>query len=211
MSYYCLLASAYAGHLNPMTVLGRELQRRGHRIVLVAPLDAQPKALEAGLEVQIVMALGRKGASAPGPLPGNPIVIDYAPQAALLRRASLVITHGGLNTTLESLSKGLPLVVVPIANDQPGIAARVTHLDVGEFTAVKRLTVAGMRQALRRVLTTPGYRESATRMAERLQRLTGQALAADLIEAAFTSRQRITHVHGQAQISDCGAMARGSH
>jgi UDP:flavonoid glycosyltransferase YjiC (YdhE family) len=50
MSYYCLLASAYTGHLNPMTVLGRELQRRGHRIVLVAAMDAQKQVLEAGIE-----------------------------------------------------------------------------------------------------------------------------------------------------------------
>lgn len=50
MSYYCLLASAYMGHLNPMTVLGRELKRRGHRIAVSAPLDAEARVRSAGLE-----------------------------------------------------------------------------------------------------------------------------------------------------------------
>lgn len=57
MSYYCLLAPAYSGHLNPMTVLGRELQRRGHRIVMVAPSDAQDQVLEAGMEFRPVATM----------------------------------------------------------------------------------------------------------------------------------------------------------
>src|SRR5436309_8309320 len=97
----------------------------------------------------------------------------------LLRRAALVITHGGLNTTLESLSEGLPLVVVPITNDQPGIAARVAYLGVGEFVPVQKLTAGTMRQAVQRVLTTPGYRERSTHFAENLRRLNGPARAAN--------------------------------
>jgi zeaxanthin glucosyltransferase len=150
----------------------------------------------AGLEAQLVMALGRKGASVPQDLPGNPIVVGYAPQAALLRRASLVITHGGLNTTLESLSEGLPLVVVPIANDQPGIAARVSYLGLGEFTPVQKLTAAVMRQMVCRVLERPGYRERSAKRAAEIRCLNGPARAADLLEAAFTSRQRITRPQG---------------
>jgi len=144
------------------------------------------------LDAQLVLSLGRDGASVVENLPGNPIVIGYAPQVMLLRHA-LVITHGGLNTTLESLSEGLPLVVVPITNDQPGIAARVAHLGVGEFIPVQKLTTAAMRQAVQRVLTTPSYRERSARFAEELRRLNGPARAADLIENAFTSRQRIVH------------------
>ena len=102
-----------------------------------------------------MLSLGNEKASAPGNLPGIPIVVSYAPQVALLRRAALVITHGGLNTTLESLSEGLPLVVAPITNDQPGIAARVAHLGVGEFILVQKLTTATLRQVVQRVLTTP--------------------------------------------------------
>lgn len=57
-------------------------------------------------------------------LPGNPIVVNYAPQLELLKIADLTITHAGVNTTLESLSNGVPLVAIPITNDQPGVAAR---------------------------------------------------------------------------------------
>ena len=41
------------------------------------------------------------------------------PQLDLIKRASAVITHAGLNTVLESLSEGVPLVCIPLGNDQP--------------------------------------------------------------------------------------------
>src|SRR5262245_8970346 len=145
----------------------------------------------AGPDAQLVLTLGRKGASIPENLPGDPIVVDYAPQAALLRRASLVITHGGLNTTLECLSVGLPLIALPITNDQPGVAARIGRLGVGEFIPTNKLTVSRVRDAVSRLLATPSYRQRAENCALEIRRMDGPARAAELIEAAFTTRQRI--------------------
>ena len=146
----------------------------------------------AGLEAQLVLALGREGAAVPGHLAGNPIVVDYAPQLALLRRAALVITHAGLNTTLESLREGVPMVALPITNDQPGVAARIHHLGVGEFVPIKKFTAPLLRQAVVRVMGSPSYREQAKHFAAILRREDGAADAAELIEAAFTSRRRVT-------------------
>ena len=41
-----------------------------------------------------------------GSWPADPLVVSYAPQLEILKRAALVITHAGLNTVLESLSEG---------------------------------------------------------------------------------------------------------
>ena len=50
MTHFGILCPIASGHLNPMTALGRELQRRGHRVTLIGFLDAKPNALAAGLE-----------------------------------------------------------------------------------------------------------------------------------------------------------------
>jgi UDP:flavonoid glycosyltransferase YjiC (YdhE family) len=105
----------------------------------------------------------------------------------------LVITHGGLNTTLETLCEGLPLIVLPIANDQPGIAARIAYLGLGEFIPVQKLTAAKLRPLVVRMLNTPKYRERTSKFAKQLRLLNGPARAADLIETAFKTRQRFTH------------------
>ena len=66
----------------------------------------------AGSDLQLVISLG--GGQDPallGDLPGDPIVVGYAPQLELIRRRRLTISHGGLNTALESLagaSRGRP-------------------------------------------------------------------------------------------------------
>jgi zeaxanthin glucosyltransferase len=45
----------------------------------------------------------------------------------LLKRATVCITHAGLNTVLESLAQGVPQLAIPITYDQPGVAARIAH------------------------------------------------------------------------------------
>ncbi|HEV8543132.1 MAG TPA: glycosyltransferase, partial [Verrucomicrobiae bacterium] len=146
----------------------------------------------AGLKAQLVLALGNERASPPTNLPGNPVVVGYAPQQELIRRATLVIAHGGLNTTLETLSRGVPLIAIPITNDQPGVAARIKYLGVGEFIPIKTLTTEKLRAAVVRLLSVPEYRERAKRCGEEIQRENGADHAAGLIETAFSRRQRVT-------------------
>jgi UDP:flavonoid glycosyltransferase YjiC (YdhE family) len=50
MTHFGLICPASTGHLNTMLPLGKELQRRGHRVTLFGRLDAESKTLAAGLE-----------------------------------------------------------------------------------------------------------------------------------------------------------------
>lgn len=112
-----------------------------------------------GLNLQLVISLG--GGQDPallGDLPGDPIVVGYAPQLELIRRSTLTISHGGLNTALESLACGVPMVVLPVAYDQPGVGARVEWSGVGRSIPVGRLSVDHLRDAVRVVLADPAYR-----------------------------------------------------
>jgi MGT family glycosyltransferase len=162
----------------------------------------------AGLDAQLVLTLGRNGASVPENLPGDPIVVDYAPQVAVLRRATLVVTHGGLNTTLECLRQGLPLIALPIANDQPGVAARIAHLGVGKFIPIKELTASKLRDAVCCVLASPTYRKRSESCALEIRLMDGPARAAGLVERAFTTRERVRrtpHEHTGHEVRPCAA------
>jgi UDP:flavonoid glycosyltransferase YjiC (YdhE family) len=76
----------------------------------------------------------------------------------LLKRATLCITHAGLNTTLESLAHGVPMVAIPIGYDQPGVVARIAHHGTGEFLEVDELTTDRLRGLIEKVLHDPSYR-----------------------------------------------------
>jgi MGT family glycosyltransferase len=140
----------------------------------------------AGLDVQLVISLG--GGQDPallGDLPGDPVVVGYAPQLDLIRRSALTIAHGGLNTALESLAQGVPMVVLPVTYDQPGVGARVEWAGVGRSIPVGRVTVGRLRDAVCAVLSDPAYRARARRLRSKIEAADGLNRAADLIGAAF--------------------------
>ncbi|MEG4349426.1 glycosyltransferase [Microcoleus sp. LAD1_D5] len=136
-----------------------------------------------GLDAQLVISLGGSATPESLPLlPGNPIVVGYAPQLELLQKATLTITHAGMNTTLESLSNGVPMVAIPVTNDQPGVAARIAWTGVGEVVLLKELSVPKLRSAIEKVLTQESYKQRALEMQEAIGRSGGVKRAADIIE-----------------------------
>ncbi len=144
------------------------------------------------LDAQLVIALGGgSSASALPPLPGRPVVVDFAPQLELLQRAALTITHAGLNTVLESLRCGVPMVAIPIANDQPGVAARVAWSGSGAVVPLKRATVARLRAAIDQVWGDPSYRQNAQRLQQAIAASGGVARAADIVEQAINTGQPV--------------------
>jgi MGT family glycosyltransferase len=142
----------------------------------------------AGLDAQLVISLGGGGTPESLPqLPGKPLVVGYAPQLELLQKATLTITHAGLNTTLESLSNGVPMVAIPITNDQPGVAARIAWTGVGEVVPLSRLSVPRLRGAVQRVLTEDSYKQNALRLQAAIRQAGGVSRAADIIEQAIST------------------------
>jgi MGT family glycosyltransferase len=142
----------------------------------------------AGLPVQLVISLG--GGAKPqalGKLPGRPIVVEFAPQLELIKRAALCITHAGLNTALESLAEGVPMVAIPITNDQPGVAARIKWCGAGEFVTPGRLNPQSLRERVRRVLSDEKYRRNAGRLKDAIARSGGVSRAADVVEGVVGS------------------------
>lgn len=143
----------------------------------------------AGLDLQLVISLGgRQHPALLRDLPGDPIGVGYAPQLELIQRSTLTISHGGLNTAPESLAWGVPMVVLPVTYDQPGVDARVEWSGVGRLIPVRRLTVDRLRDAVRTVLGNPAYRQRAGWLQSRIEAADGLNRAADLIEAAFGAR-----------------------
>jgi MGT family glycosyltransferase len=140
------------------------------------------------LDAQLVISLG--GSADPEVLQGiagNPLVVRYAPQLQLLEKADLTITHAGLNTTLESLSNGVPMVAIPIANDQPGVASRIVWSGCGEAIPVKKVNVNNLRTAITKVLKEESYKKNALRLQAAIKKAGGVKRAIDIVEQAIST------------------------
>jgi len=137
-------------------------------------------------DMQVVLSMGRNvDPNDLGSIPANTIVVSSAPQIELLTRATLCITHAGLNTTLEALAQGVPLVAIPIGYDQPGVASRIAYHGVGEFVELGDLSKQRLSKLIAKVTSNPSYRDKARWFQNVLREKSGLEVAADIIEEVF--------------------------
>ena len=120
-----------------------------------------------------------------GSLPSNTILVKRAPQLELLKRASVCITHAGLNTVLESLAQGVPQVAIPVTVDQPGVAARIAEKKTGLVVPLKKLTLSHLLLLLDQVFNEPTYRDNARYFQKVIAETNGLSVAADLVEESL--------------------------
>jgi UDP:flavonoid glycosyltransferase YjiC (YdhE family) len=80
------------------------------------------------------------------------------------------------------------MVAVPLANDQPGMAARVRARGAGVVVPRRKLNPVRLRKAVQLVLTDPGYRQAARNLQNAFRQIDGPGRAADLIEQALQIR-----------------------
>ncbi|MGK7948485.1 MAG: glycosyltransferase [Xenococcaceae cyanobacterium] len=144
------------------------------------------------LDVQLVISLGNpNNQPADYNLPDNVIVVSFAPHQKLIERASLVITHAGMNTTLGALSSGVPIVAIPITNEQPGIAARIARTGAGKVLPLKDLKASRLQTVIKQVLTENSYQENAQRLQKAIARAGGVKKAADIVEQVVTTKKPV--------------------
>jgi len=121
-----------------------------------------------GRPVRVALASGATDRSALGVLPPTWLVRGFLPQVTLLGRAALAITHGGNNSVTESMTAGVPLVVLPFSTDQFAGAAALEDAGVAEVLDPNSAGPGAIAAAARRLLASdhPGRERLAALSAE---------------------------------------------
>ncbi|MGO9111961.1 MAG: glycosyltransferase [Thermoguttaceae bacterium] len=120
-------------------------------------------------------------------LPGNPLIVDSVPPLVLLERTALMITHAGTNTIFECISRGVPMVALPRAADQPGNAARMEYAGAGLISPFHGGRPEDLRKVIERVLTDQRFRRRTEELNAAMRAAGGAARAAEIVEQAFTT------------------------
>jgi len=132
-----------------------------------------------GMDAQAVVV------GSPDLLPGAPdnvLVTPRVPRSALLAHAAAVVCHGDHGTVGESLANGVPLVVVPIRDDQPIVAQQVVDASAGVRVRFGRVHPDGLRRAVESALYEPRLRAGAAEVRDAVAGAGGPRRAADRIE-----------------------------
>lgn len=143
--------------------LGTQTQRYSNVVERVSLVASAARLLP---DVHFVWAWNGDDQAALPSLPDNFVQVSKAPQLALLRRASLMVTHGGLNSIKEALCFGVPPLVLPCDLDQPGNAARLEFHGYGRRTSWDT-TPTELAASIRAALNDDVMRKRVMKLSER--------------------------------------------
>ena len=121
-----------------------------------------------------------------GPTPTNVIVRRFVPQLEALRHAAVFVTHGGMNSVLEALHFGVPMVVIPQQVEQLLIGQAVADRGAGIVLRhhLSRVDIKAeqIRASVETLLHEASHTASARSLAADLHEGGGAEAAADHIE-----------------------------
>lgn len=117
-------------------------------------------------------------------------VTDFADQTAVMRDADVVVTHGGMNTVMDAINSTTPILVIPLAFDQPGVAARVEYHQIGRRVS-RFASSARVEKNLRALLADNSYAARLAAMQQPLQQAGGAPRAAQIVEQALNTGQPV--------------------
>ncbi|WP_062206664.1 glycosyltransferase [Aureimonas sp. AU12] len=151
---------------------------QGHRVAIFRAVARACRALGCQL---VVAHCGRLGAADAASIEAD-FVTDFVPQRAMMREADICVSHAGLNTVLDALEAGVPVLAVPIGYDQPGVAARLVHHGVGLRLRRRRLTASTLEAALARLIGEASFARNAAAIGAEIAASGGAAAAAEIAE-----------------------------
>src|SRR5437763_1199256 len=130
---------------------------------------------------QVVLASGTSQLSILGEPPKNFLVRAHVPQLDVLQHSSVFVTHGGMNSVMEGLSYGVPLVVIPQMLEQRTTAKRVEELGLGIALESNAVTVDLLQEAVMHVISDRAIHARVQQMGQTLRQMGGAQSAADAV------------------------------
>jgi len=160
------------------------LPRRG-RLLVVSPGTVFARSAEffrtviaafAGSEWTVVLATTHLPVEVLGPLPSNIHAYSWIRQGELVRRADVLLTHGGISSVQEAILAGTPMVLAPRSREQCRTVRRVCALGGGVWLRADRL-----RAQVEQLVVDPVVRARLGELQARAAARAGAAIAADML------------------------------
>jgi UDP:flavonoid glycosyltransferase YjiC (YdhE family) len=156
-------------------------------LVLIAASTAHEQRPLVDAAIDAVVRVGARAlltvgkTASPPSLPSSILATGFVSHDAVLPSCDAVICNGGHGIVARSLSRGVPLVVVPGHGDQQENGYRVARAGAG--LVVKRRKLARLGDALACVLRERRFTVAAEKVAAEAAGLDGPGRAAELVEA----------------------------
>ncbi|NP_001403339.1 UDP-glucuronosyltransferase 3A2 isoform 2 [Mus musculus] len=93
----------------------------------------------------------------------NVKIMDWLPQTDLLAHPSirLFVTHGGMNSVMEAVHHGVPMVGIPFFFDQPENMVRVEAKNLGVSIQLQTLKAESFALTMKKIIEDKRYKSAA--------------------------------------------------
>jgi MGT family glycosyltransferase len=135
-------------------------------------------------DVNVVVTVGR--AHDPrtlGAVPPNARIERYLFHPHVMPRCAAVVCHGGFLTMVDAMRYGLPVVALPLGADHGVNALASVARGTGLRLDPPDLTPEAVRQAVRRVLDEPTFRQRAQDIGAEIEAMPSASEAVPALEA----------------------------
>jgi UDP:flavonoid glycosyltransferase YjiC (YdhE family) len=141
----------------------------------------------AALSVRVLVAVGpRMDPAALGEQPEHVRVERWVDQVEVLGRCTAVVSHGGSGTFLGALAIGVPQLCLPQAADQFRNAEGGERAGASLTLRPAEVTRDSVRAAVERLLSDPGHRAGAQRVAVEIASMPAPEDLVPLLAARFS-------------------------
>jgi UDP:flavonoid glycosyltransferase YjiC (YdhE family) len=143
----------------------------------------------SALPLRVLVTVGRDRDPAElGPMPENVRVEGWVPQREVMPHAAAMVCHGGSGTVTMGLAAGVPMAVVPLFADQSWNAESIEAIGAGIVLQGGPQAVAGLGDAVSKLIIDPAYRANAERVADDIRSLPSVDAAPAVARAILEDR-----------------------
>jgi UDP:flavonoid glycosyltransferase YjiC (YdhE family) len=179
----------------------KEAKKAGRKIVLVSQGTLAnndlgkllaPTILGLGDREDLLILVttgGKPIEDIPCALAPNTIASQYLNFGQILPDVDVLVAFGSYGTVTQTLSFGVPMVLVGKGEDKPEVAARITWTGTGIDLATDTPTPEQIRDAVNQILTKPEYRACAQKLGREFASYDSAKLLPELVEALVTEQK----------------------
>lgn len=120
-------------------------------------------------EFSVILNTGKVDAGSLGEIPGNIRAYSFVPQLEVLDHTDVFLTHCGMNSVNEALTRGVPMVAMPFINDQITNGKQIESLGLGKRVRSFPSRGKELLAAARYVYASDEIKQNVRRMQDRIR------------------------------------------
>lgn len=124
-------------------------------------------------------------------IPENVRIEPFISHHYLLPHIDVMITNGGYNGVQMALANGVPMVAAGNTEEKPEVNARIEWTGVGINLKTKTPSPTQIKNAVKKILSTPQYRHKAQIIQTEIARSDAASKAVDLLEQLVGTKQPV--------------------